>query len=140
MSKDKPFRVKRKPPYFEVYGEWFDSPAYRDLSLPARCLLLEFQHIYRPGRNGRLSISVQRAMERLGCAKQTAQDAFRELTEHGFIKLNHGELWQERKAREWILTFEPINNKEPSDKWQEWKPGEPVFKLPRKQTQPRKAA
>lgn len=126
--------------YFHVWGEWFDSPAYRDLSLPARCLLMEFLAIYTPTRNGRLSISVQRAMDRLGCAKQTAQEAFRELTEHGFIKLNHGEMWQERKAREWILTFEPLNNKEPSDKWQEWKPGQPIFTLPRKRTQPRKAA
>ena len=140
MSKNKAIRVKRKPPYFEVYGEWFDSPAYRDLSLPARCLLLEFQHIYRPGRNGRLSLSVKRAMEWLGCAQESARGAVVVLTDHGFMKLFLHEMWQERRAREWILTFEPLNNKEPSDKWQEWKPGQPVFTLPRKSMQPRKAA
>lgn len=140
MSSNKPLKLKRPGYWFAVWDEWFESPAYRDLSMPARCLLLEFQHIFRPTRNGQLSISVQQAMERLGCAKQTAQDAFRELTEHGFIKLKEHERWQERMAREWILTFERLNNHEPTDDWKEWKPGEPVFTLPRKRTQPRKAA
>ena len=132
MSSNKPLKLKRKGYWFATWDEWFESPAYRDLSMPARCLLQEFQHIYRPTRNGQLSISVQKAMKRLGCAKQTAQQAFRELSEHGFIKLRHGERWQERKAREWILTIERLNNHEPTDDWKHWKPGEPVNVLPRK--------
>ncbi|MGO1461776.1 MAG: hypothetical protein ACTHYN_05895 [Marinobacter sp.] len=140
MSNTKPLGVKRKGYWFKVWSEWFESAAYRDLSMPARCLLLEFHSIYRPQRNGQLSISVQNAMERLGCAKQTAQDAFRELTEHGFIRLTNDELWQERKAREWSLTIERVNNHEPTDDWKRWKPGRPVFTLPRKRSQLRKAA
>lgn len=91
MAKAKPRKFRRPGYWFSVYEEWFGSPAYRDLSPGGRCLLMEFLLIYRPSRNGQLSISIQNAMERLGCAKQTAQGAFRELAEHGFIKLREGE-------------------------------------------------
>jgi|SRR5690554_437499 len=140
MATNKQKRSKRRGYWFSIWDEWFESPAYRDLSLPARCLLLEFQHIYRPSRNGRLSISVENAMERLGCAKKTAQRAFRELAEHGFIKLKEGERWQERKAREWALTIEQLNGHEPTDDWKHWNPGHPVFTVPQKQSPPRRAA
>lgn len=131
--------VKRKGYFFKVWAEWFDSPAYRDLSMPARCLLLEFHFIYRPSRNGSLSISIQTAMERLGCAKQTAQNAFRELAAHGFIKLRKGELWQERKAREWSLTIERVGLSEPADDWAHWEPGKIIQSLPRRQSSKRAA-
>jgi len=139
MAKTKPRKFRRPGYWFPVYEEWFDSPAYRDLSPVARCLLMEFLLIYRPGRNGHLSISVQNAMARLGCAKQTAQDAFRELAEHGFIKLREGERWQERKAREFALTIESVNGHEPTDDWRDWEPEKLVESLPRKRPQRRAA-
>ena len=98
----------------------FDSPAYRDLSLVARALLDEFIHIYRPERNGTLSISVKNAAKRLNCNERTAIKAFRELMTHGFIVLIEGHYWQQRKAREWRLTFEPCNGREPTDDWEHW--------------------
>ena len=115
------------------YEEILASPAYRDLKPVSRCLLEEFQRIYRPGRNSQLSISVMRASELLNVHKDTAGKAFYELAEHGFIVLKKGAYWRERLAREWALTFEPLNNREPTDDWLKWAKGKPVVKLSMKQ-------
>jgi len=105
-----------------MHYEIFDSPAYRDLTTTERCLLHEFQRICYPlDRNGRLSISVKRAMELLGCSKVSAINAFQSLHSHGFLRLKRGAIWQERKAREWQLTFMPVGFREPTDDWKSWK-------------------
>ncbi len=131
--------IKRAGGYFTVSREWFNSAAFRDLSLPARCLLTEFQNVFYPGRNGALSISVANAAERLGVDPKTARKPFHELAEHGFIALTKGEYWQERKAREWRLTFYGCHGKEATDEWRFWKPGEPVVKLAKKTRSTKKA-
>jgi len=119
--KNKP--LKRKGGYFIRYEVLLKSPAYRDLKPAARCLLEEFQRKYRPGRQGRLSISVKNAAELVGVTKSTISKAFYELESHGFIKLTRGELWQQRKAREWRLTYEITADwKQPTDEWQSWQP------------------
>jgi len=108
------------------------SPAYRDLKPAARCLLTEFQRISRPWRNGQLSISVVNAARLIRVNKDTAGKYFRSLAEHGFIVLTRGAYWQERLAREWRLTFEKCNGREPTNDWMRWKPGQPVVTLPKK--------
>lgn len=108
------------------------SPAYRDLKPAERCLLTEFQRIFRPWRNGQLSISVVNAAQLIHVNKDTASTAFWSLAAHGFIALTRGEYWQERLAREWRLTFECCNGREPTNDWRRWKPGQPVVTLPNK--------
>lgn len=125
-------QIKRPGGFFPVCREWFNSEAFRDLSPIARCLLFEFQNVHQPGRNGYLSLSVSNAAARLGVDPKTARKPFHELAEHGFIALTRGEYWQERKAREWRLTFYGCNNKEPTDEWRFWKLGEPVVRVPKK--------
>jgi len=130
-----PRRIKkpRRAGYFILlHEEILASPAYRDLTPAARSLLTEFQRIYRPTRNGHLSISVVNAARLIRVNKDTASKEFRSLAEHGFIILTRGEYWQERLAREWRLTFEPCNGREPTDDWKRWKPGQPVVTLPKK--------
>lgn len=125
-------KPRRAGPFIQLHEEILASPAYRDLTPVARCLLTEFQRIYRPTRNGHLSISVVNAAQRIKVNKDTAAKAFRSLAEHGFIVLTKGAYWQERLAREWRLTFEPCNGREPTDDWKGWKPGQPVVTLPNK--------
>jgi DNA-binding transcriptional MocR family regulator len=125
-------RFKRKGGYIQKHEEWLSSPAYRDLSLLGRCLLEEFQRVHRPGRNGKLVLSVRTAADLLNVSTDTASKAFHELAEHGFIDLVTGEYWQERKAREWKLTFEQMNAREPTDDWKHWEPGKPVSIVPKK--------
>lgn len=121
MAKAKGYH--RSGGYIRRYEEMLASPAYRDLTTYARCLLEEFQRIYRAGRNGRLSISTKRAAELIKISEPTATRTFYELIDHGFIVLTKGQLWQERKAREWRLTFEPgATGQEPTDEWRTWTP------------------
>jgi len=127
---------KRGGGYIRKWEEILSSPAYRDLKPVERCLLEEFQRIFRPHRNGTLSISGTRAAELLNVTDTTALKAFKVLTEHGFIALVRGEYWMERKAREWRLTFEGCNGKEPTDEWRNWEPGQPVASLPQKKPRP----
>lgn len=124
--------IKRDGGFFPVCREWFNSEAYRDLSLLARCLLMEFQNLHYNGRNGRLSISVENAAHRLNVTQKTARAPFHELAEHGFIDLTKGYFWQERIAREWRLTFYACNGREPTDEWRFWKPGQPVVEIAKK--------
>ncbi|TVO78451.1 hypothetical protein [Sedimenticola selenatireducens] len=121
MAKPKPY--KREGGYVKKWEVILASSAYRDLKPVARCLLEEFQRIYRPARNGTLSISLKRAQTLINAGETAVMEAFKQLVANGFIVLTHGELWQQRKAREWRLTFEPYaNGREPSDEWKYWTP------------------
>ena len=132
MSSRRLKKPKRAGYFIMLHEEILASPAYRDLTPAARSLLTEFQRIYRPNRNGQLSISVVNAAQLIRVNKDTALKKFNSLAEHGFIVLTRGEYWQERLAREWRLTFEPCKGREPTDGWKRWKPGQPVVTLPKK--------
>ena len=125
-------RARRKGGYCALHEEILDSPAYRDLTPAARALHVELLRLYRPDRNGALSLEVRKAAEQTRTHKDTASRAFRELAEHGFIALRHGERWMDHLAREWRITSEPCNGREPTDDWREWQPGKPVAKLPQR--------
>lgn len=126
-----------KGSYVRRFEEMLAAPAYRDLSTKARCLLEEFQRIYRPGRNGDLSISTRRAAKLLGISEPTAGPVFYELASHGFIKLTDHQVWQERRARKWRVTFEKSINHAPTNDWKRWDPANP-FPVPgRKKTDPK---
>ena len=95
----------------------FESPQYRTLSLKARCLLDELQNIHRPGRNGRIVLSYETAARNLGVTYNTVSKAFLELQQTGFISLNLDADHRIGRAREWRLTYEPCNGREPTDDW-----------------------
>ena len=130
MPKTKHYR--RSGAFLQQHEQWLTSPAYRDLKCDARCLLTEFQRLYRPDRNGKLSISLVNASTLLRVHPDTAGRAFDDLVEHGFLILRKGELWQRRLAREWELTIYPYEGHEPGDDWQGWKPGNHVRQVPRR--------
>lgn len=140
----KPLRLQllnRDGGFVCVYREWFNSEAYRDLSLLARCLLAELHILFQPSRNGHIALSVAKAAERLKVTSKTVGPAFHELAEHGFIVLTNGDddYWKERLAREWRLTFERCGNREPTDDWRRWRKGQPVVKIPIRSRKTRKS-
>lgn len=123
-------QYKRAGYYFQVHSEWFESPAYRSLSLTARCLLNEFLNVYRPGRNGHLVLSVETACERLKISEGTAREAFHDLMERGFIILSEDANHLNGRAREFRLTILPTNNgREPTDDWRRWSPDAPLVRF-----------
>ncbi len=114
--------------------EMMRSPAYRDLSVHARCLLDELLLCFNGYNNGSIFIEIRQAAKLIKCSKNTISKIFYELTEHGFIKLSEGSRWQQRKAREWWITcvYQP-DGREPTNDWLRWKPDQPVFSTPRTQ-------
>ena len=120
MPKQKP-KYDRAGQFFRIYREWFESDAYRELNCRERCLLHELQAKYIPGRNEDVFLSIRDSAERLIIHPDTACKAFYRLEELGFIKLTKGELWQQKRAREWRLTFESYRGREPTDEWRDYK-------------------
>jgi DNA-binding transcriptional MocR family regulator len=109
------------------------SPAYRALSLAARCLIVELQNRWAPNRAA-IDFSTRDAAEALGASQATAVRAFHELAQREFIVLavpaDHGA----RKARGWRLTWnQSPDGREPTDEWA--KPAPP--KKSRVATKPR---
>ena len=113
------------------HEEWLATVSYRSLSTDARCLLEEFQRIYRPSRNGTLSISNSRACELLGVSENTARNAFRQLEARGFLALTHEACYMAGKATEYRLTIESYNGREPTDEWRDWEPDRPILTIGR---------
>ena len=110
-------KVEHKGGFLGLPRHVFESSAYRQLSLKARCLLDEFQNIFRrDGRNGRLRMPVEYTMERLNISSYTtAQKAFQELQDMGFIDLCLDSDYSKGKAREWRLTYETCKGREPTN-------------------------
>ena len=115
------YRIKGH--YATLTDEIIESPAYRDLKPPPIALLIQFLRIHRPTRNGKLSITTKDAIKLLNVTDKVASRSFYELSEHGFIKLINYEDWYNSKAREWAITFLPVNNREPENTYKQWKQG-----------------
>ena len=113
-------RYKHEGGFIGLPTRVFDSPAYRDLSLKSRCLLDELQKVHRAGLNGRIVFSIDMAAQRLSVTPKTASNAFQELVDHGFIERMLDGNWLNGQAREWRLTYEIYNGREPTDEWKGW--------------------
>jgi len=112
--------------FIQKDSEWVESPAYRDLSTNARCLLDELLTLCVPGRNGQINLSTRNAAKRLNVTQNTVMKAFDELITHGFIVITKGAVWHNGKARSFKLTFCDLNGREPTDDWRLWEPDKPV--------------
>lgn len=117
-------KKKKNHEHYKHPGGWvglpcrvFKSPEYRALTHKARCLIDELQCIYRDNRNGRIVLSVQHAARNMNCAYNTAKDAYNELQDAQFIEQMLEHRYTKKQAREWRLTFQPYNGREPTDCW-----------------------
>ena len=115
-----------------------DTPAWRALSLSAQALfpwlLMEFKG-KKYNNNGKISLSVRQAAERMGVAKDTAAKAFRELQAKGFIVVKKGAslgVEGHGKCPEYEITFITTLHKEASKLYLDWSEDEdfPIFAHP----------
>lgn len=115
--------INRREGFTPRYRDVVKSPAYLDLKPVARCLLDELQsNCYSDARNnGWLSLSTANAAKLLKSDEKTVMRAFKDLESHGFIVLIKGQMWQQRKAREWRITYLPYKDQKPTDEWKSWK-------------------
>jgi hypothetical protein len=109
----KPKRGNREAAHVRFYRWELDSPAFRSLSPPSRCLLLELKALYNGRNNGELFLSVREAARRLGIGKSLAAKCFRELCDRGFIKIAKQGAFNVKAASwrgdatAWLLTEHP---------------------------------
>ena len=107
------------------YG-FLKSPAWRSLSGSAAKVWLELSTRYHGSNNGKLYLSLNEAATNLHMSKGTAQRAFVELTEKGFIALNTPGGWRQRMAHEYRITTKCMDTstmrERPTNDWKNWVP------------------
>jgi len=92
------------------------SPAWDDLSAPARAIYIELERRYNGSNNGLIHYSAREAARDVKVSKGTAARALRELQAHGFIvveKMGAFHL-KMRHASEYRLTIYDSNVEGPS--------------------------
>ena len=115
--------AKHKKYFVQLTESVLNSSAYRDLKPTARALLVEFLRVYRPSRNGYLTIDTVTAQQLINSSEKVTDRAFYELSEHGFIKLIKHHSWTTKKGREWAITFHSFNEHEPTNDYLKWEKG-----------------
>lgn len=133
-KQDKKGRSRRKLSNFVALEHYLlDSPAWRTLSLPARCALLEIARHYKPGVNGRLAMSARGLAEALPISRQTGTRALKELADRGFIEQVRAGGFNvksgEGRATEWRLTMYhcDVSGQTPSRAFMRWQAGKIHF-------------
>ncbi len=101
-------------------------PAWKALSMTARCLEMELKALHNGDNNGDLFLSVREAAKRLGVAHNTANKAFKELEEKGFIKPNEkgSFTYKLRHATSWVLTEFEYHGQLATKDFMRWRPEE----------------
>jgi len=101
---------------------WQEAPAFRSLSGAALKVFLEVRARFNGGNNGELSLSLDEAARLLGIGKGTAQRAFAELQEKGFLRMTRKGQWYGRRATTWRTTDKGCNGDLPTNDWKRWQP------------------
>ena len=98
---------ERKDRYFQMHHYMLKTDAWRGLSAAARAVYVQIGFRYNGANNGKIAFSVREAAEECCLAKNTANRAFKELIDLGFIEeTRHGGLSRRKTciASEWRLT------------------------------------
>jgi hypothetical protein len=96
----------RKDRYFALHHYMLKTDAWKALSAPARAVYIQIGSRYDGFNNGKIAFSVRDAAKECGLANNTANRAFKELVDLGFIEeTRHGGLSRKtRIASEWRMT------------------------------------
>ncbi len=119
-----------EPRHVRFYHWELESDAFRSLSCPARCLLLEFKALHNGGNNGRLGMGVRQAARLLNRSAGHIAEVFKELEEKGFIKLRqpgtkpNSQGSAKAMQAEWSLTEYGLNGQPATKDFMTWKPHE----------------
>ncbi len=117
---------KSEGQYLPLPYSQLKSPAWRALSGSAVRVWLELHTRFNGSNNGAVRLSYAEAAEALGIGKATAQRAFQNLQDKGFLVLEKEGNWYHRQAHEWRLTTKPTNGPKgrasPTNEWRQWKP------------------
>ena len=128
MSKKRKF-VDESMRFAALFAWEMDTQAYRLMSVYGRSLLLEMRRLYNGSNNAKIGMSVRQAGELLGCTKDTAAKALKELEAKGWMRpVTRGDFnWKARKATTWRLTNQPVGlgiDTPATKEYTRWRPDE----------------
>jgi hypothetical protein len=115
--------------YFPLSYAMARSTAFRRLSGPALKVFIEVRTRFNGGNNGELTLSLDEAASKLGIGKGTAQRAFAELVDKGFIRMTRKGQWFGRRATAWRVTDKGGDGEAPTNDWRTWQPPRPLPNL-----------
>jgi hypothetical protein len=93
------------PPFVQLYRFVKRSQAWHDLSLPARCALIELLDRYSGINNGMIGLGVRTLANALKCSQSTATRALRELDDSRLAVATTVGFWRGKRATEWRVAF-----------------------------------
>lgn len=121
VAKDQKPKYRYRDGVIAIPREVVRSPAYRQLSLGARCAMVELQDVWRGG--GPVHMSARRLAEALGYSSHVAAaNALKELLQVGFIEIFEESNFISGKARSYRLTWLPDNGREPTCEYKKLAP------------------
>jgi hypothetical protein len=111
-------RWKNGRAFIQLWKNVKRSQNYHDLSVYARCALIELLDRYNGCNNGMIGLGVRELAEEMRCSRDTASRALRELDDSGLARPLTPGVWRGKRATEWRLTFYrcdktgelPVNN------------------------------
>lgn len=121
-------RSKRSSPFVKLPHYVLKSDAYRSLKPGPVALLVQIVLRYNGSNNGQIALGRREACEAINISdKDTASKYFRELDEKGFIKATKQGAFNmkdpsARRATEWAITWERLNEKPPTKEFMKWRP------------------
>jgi len=118
-------RSRRGEQFVPIPYTMAESAAWRSLSGAAVKIYVELRSRYNGGNNGNLFLSLCEAARLLHMSKATAQRAFAELEEKGFIHMNRRGQWYGRRATTWAVSDRPNGTHPPTNAWRAWQPPPP---------------
>lgn len=119
------FKKRNSLPFDKIGGivaiqkRLLESREYLELRAQSKVLITLMQVHWRNEKP--VAYGIREAMQKIPCSKGTAQAAFKELMEAGFIEMVDESLFDSRtksKSRTWRLTWLPYNWKEPTNEWE----------------------
>lgn len=108
-----------EPQYMKLPYSMTRSSAWRGLSGPALKVLIELKGRFNGFNNGDLSLSLDEAVRLLGMSKSTAQRAFNELVDRGFLIVSKPGQWYGRLATTYIMTDKSLRGQLATNDWQQ---------------------
>lgn len=97
------------------------SLTYQNMTPQAKVLMTLMQIHWRNAKH--VDYGLREAAEKIPCDRRTATKAFNTLEERGFITMIDYALFNSRtgsKSRTWRLEWMPFNDRQPTNKWEEW--------------------
>ncbi len=125
MARAKKHGAPVEGPFVAVLKPTLKEPAWLDLNFGARCLYIALKSRFTGHNNGLFFLSVREAAKELRASRSSTERWFKELQDHGFIKMTTPPslgVNGKGEATCWRLTEIGYMGQRPTREYKEWTP------------------